>query len=382
MDMIFNHCGSENYLFRDMPASDWFNHGNKYTKCSFQTVSQSDPYAADTTKASSEKGWFDTTMPDFNHNNKLVEDYLCQSSIWWIEYSGINGIRQDTHPYADFDMMARWCKRIMNEYPKFNIVGECWLGSNVLVSFWQKDSKLAAPKNSCLPVVMDFPLMGIMNKAFDEETTDWNGGLFNIYEYLAQDIVYENPENLLTFLDNHDTSRFFNNEKDTCNIDRYKQAITFIMTTRGIPQLYYGDEVLMKGDKSDGDGMLRCDFPGGWQEDKNNFFTKEGRNNKQNEAFDFLRKVLNWRRENSELIAKGTLKHFPPQQGVYVYQRKLGEKSVVVLLNGNDRVQTIDLSLFREIIPHSNAVNILNGKTIDLSKNLTLNKRESIILSF
>jgi Glycosidases len=381
MDMVFNHCGSENYLFRDMPSEDWFNYGNRYTRCSFQTISMIDPYAADTVKVLSEQGWFDKMMPDFNHKNRLVEDYLCQSSIWWIEYCGINGIRQDTYPYANFYMMSRWCKRVFNEYPNFSIVGENWMGSNVLISYWQKESLLAAPNNSYLPIVMDFPLMEIINKAFSEQTGEWNGGLFRIYEYLAQDIVYKDPFSLLIFLDNHDTSRYFNSKNDTSNISRYKQAIAFMMTTRGIPQLYYGDEVLMKGDKSDGDGMLRCDFPGGWEEDDINCFNEDERDVRQNEAFNFLRKILKWRKENGELIAKGDIKHFPPQNGVYVYQRKLGDNSIIVMLNGNDRSQTIDLSYFSEIISNNSAVNVIDGSIVNLDKELTLDKRGVLILS-
>ena len=264
MDMIFNHCGSDNYLFKDMPSKDWFNFEGNYVQTSFKTATQMDPYASDYEKKIAIDGWFTLTMPDFNQRNRHVATYLIQSSIWWIEYAGINGIRQDTHPYADFDMMARWCKAVNEEYPKFNIVGETWLGNNVLISYWQKDSRLAYPKNSNLPTVMDFPLMEEMNKAFDEETTEWNGGLFRLYEYLSQDIVYSHPMSLLTFLDNHDTSRFYRSEADTKNLDRYKQALTFLLTTRGIPQIYYGTEILMAADKANGDGLLRCDFPGGW----------------------------------------------------------------------------------------------------------------------
>ena len=155
----------------------------------------------------------------------------------------------------------------MDEYPDFNIVGETWLNNNILVSYWQKDSRLAAPKNSNLPTVMDFPLMEIMNQAFDEETQDWGGGLYRIYDYLTQDIVYANPSNLLTFLDNHDTSRFYRTRESTSNLNRYKQALVFLLTTRGIPQIYYGTEILMAADKANGsDGLLRADFPGDGKE--------------------------------------------------------------------------------------------------------------------
>ncbi|MBR8720629.1 1,4-alpha-glucan branching enzyme GlgB [Bacteroides pyogenes] len=381
MDMIFNHCGRENYLFRDMPSKDWFNYEGEYVQTTYQTITQSDPYATDYAKKIAVDGWFTESMPDFNQRNRHVATYLIQNSIWWIEYAGINGIRQDTHPYADFDMMAKWCRVVNEEYPALNIVGETWLGSNVLISYWQKDSKLAAPKNSYLPTVMDFPLMEHMNKAFDEETTDWNGGLFRLYEYLSQDMVYPDPMNLLTFLDNHDTSRFFRSDDDTKNLDRYKQALVFLLTTRGIPQIYYGTEILMSADKANGDGLLRCDFPGGWKEDTLNCFVNAGRTALQEEAFSFMRALLQWRKGN-EAIAKGDLKQIAPYKGVYAYRRKYGEKSVVVFLNGNDREQTIDLIPYREILPSSTAIDVLTNKTIRLEKDVTLPARGFYVFSF
>lgn len=381
MDMIFNHCGSENYLFKDMPSKDWFNYKGKYVQTTFQTVTQSDPYAADYAKKIAVDGWFTEVMPDLNQRNRLVADYLIQNSIWWIEYAGINGIRQDTHPYADFDMMARWCKAVTEEYPDFNIVGETWLGDNVLISYWQKDSKLAAPKNSNLRTVMDFPLMELMNKAFDEETGDWNGGLFRLYEYLAQDIVYADPMNLLIFLDNHDTSRFYRKEDDTKNFDRYKQALVFMLTTRGIPQIYYGTEILMAADKANGDGLLRCDYPGGWKGDPRDCFNPANRTAQQTEAFSYMQKLLQWRKGN-EVIAKGTLKHYAPNKGIYAYERKYGDQSVVVFINGNDRTQTIDLTAYKEILPKASANDILTNKKVDLGKELTLEKRGILIFEF
>lgn len=381
MDMIFNHCGSENYLFKDMPSKDWFNFKGNYVQTTFKTATQSDPYASDYEKKIAVDGWFTQSMPDFNQRNRHVATYLIQSSIWWIEYAGINGIRQDTHPYADFDMMARWCKAVNDEYPRFNIVGETWLGNNVLISYWQKNSPLAHPRNSYLPTVMDFPLMDHMNKAFDEETTDGYGGLSRLHEYLSQDIVFADPMHLLTFLDNHDTSRFYRSEADTKNLDRYKQALAFLLTTRGIPQIYYGTEILMAADKANGDGLLRCDFPGGWQNDTHNYFDAANRTALQNEAFSYLKKLLQWRKGN-EVIAKGKLKHFSPRQGVYAYERKHGDQSVVVFLNGTDREQTIDLSAYQEILPRTSARNVLEGKEVEIGKELTLPHRGICVLSF
>ncbi|MCF2594494.1 glycoside hydrolase family 13 protein [Bacteroides caecigallinarum] len=381
MDMIFNHCGSENYLFKDRPQDDWFNFRSNYVQTSFKTASVMDIHASDYEKAIATDGWFTQVMTDLNQRNRHVARYLIQSSIWWIEYAGINGIRQDTHPYADYDFMSTWCKEVLEEYPHFNIVGETWLNSNVLVSYWQKDSKLAAPKNSNLPTVMDFPLTDLMTKAFDEETTEWSGGLYRLYDYHTQDFVYANPMSLLTFLDNHDTSRFCKNEEDSKNITRYKQAITYLLTTRGIPQIYYGTEILMAADKSEGDGYLRRDFPGGWEGDKVNCFTREGRTELQNEAFDYTRKLLNFRKGN-DAICKGTMKHFAIRNGIYVYERKYNDSSVVVVMNGTDENQTLNLAPYKEVLPKSEATDFITGKKVALNDELLLEKRGILLLTF
>ena len=381
MDMIFNHCGSENYLFKDKPSTDWFNFKSNYVQTSFKTASVMDIHAAEYEKKIATDGWFTQTMPDFNQRNRHVARYLIQSSIWWIEYAGINGIRQDTHPYADFDFMAQWCKEVLAEYPHFNIVGETWLNSNVLVSYWQKDSKLAAPLNSNLPTVMDFPLTDLMSKAFDEETTEWADGLYRLYDYHTQDLVYSNPMNLLIFLDNHDTSRFFKKAEDTSNINRYKQAITYLLTTRGIPQIYYGTEILMAAEKSEGDGYLRRDFPGGWKDDTQNCFTEAGRTKLQNEAYAYMQKLLKWRKGN-DVIGKGSMKHFSIKNGIYVYERKFKDRSAVIFLNGTNQKQELDLTAYKEILPKESATDIISGKTVNLSGKIQLEARENMILEF
>ena len=381
MDMIFNHCGSENYLFKDKPSKEWFNYRSNYVQTSFKTASVMDIHASAYEKKIATDGWFASVMPDFNQRNRHVARYLIQSSIWWIEYAGINGIRQDTHPYADFDFMSQWCKEVLDEYPYFNIVGETWLNSNVLVSYWQKDSRLAAPLNSNLPTVMDFPLQALMNQAFDEETSEWGGGLYKLYDYQTQDLVYANPMNLLTFLDNHDTSRFAQTDEMAKNLKRYKQAMVFLLTTRGIPQIYYGTEILMTGDKGKGDGDLRKDFPGGWQGDTRNCFAKNGRTALENEAFEFTRQLLNWRKGN-QVIGKGSLKHYSIQNGVYVYQREFNGKSVVIIMNGTDDSKELDLAPYQEILPRENALDVLTGKNVNLSGKLCLDGRENLILNF
>lgn len=381
MDMIFNHCGSENYLFKDKPSKEWFNFHSNYVQTSFKTASVMDIHASEYEKKIATDGWFTSVMPDFNQRNRHVARYLIQSSIWWIEYAGINGIRQDTHPYADFDFMSQWCKEVLEEYPYFNIVGETWLNSNVLVSYWQKDSKLAAPLNSNLPTVMDFPLQALMNQAFDEETGEWGGGLYKLYDYQTQDLVYANPMNLLTFLDNHDTSRFTRTDEMAQDLKRYKQALVFLLTTRGIPQIYYGTEILMTGDKGKGDGDLRKDFPGGWPGDVRNCFEASGRTPLENEAFEFTRKLLNWRKENP-VIGKGTLKHYSICQGVYVYQREFNGKSVVVVMNGTDSPKELDLTPYKEILPADKVRDLLTGKQVNLEGKLALEGRENLVMEF
>jgi len=381
MDMIFNHSGSEHFFFKDKPSKDWFNFPENFVQTTYKTTTQFDPYRSDYDTKLSNDGWFVETMPDLNQRNKHVAKYLIQTSIFWIEYAGIDGIRQDTHPYADYNMMAQWCKAVTDEYPDFNIVGEVWYGNNVAVAYWQKDSKLAYPRNSYLKSVMDFPLMDITSKAFDENTSNWGDGFNRIYDYLSQDVVYEDPMNLLVFLDNHDTDRFSTTAEDTVNIDRYKQAVTFLLTTRGIPQIYYGTEILMTGLKSDGDGMLRKDFPGGWAGDTQNAFIRSGRSAKENEAFDFTRKLLNWRKGN-EVIAKGTLKHFVIQNGVYAYERKYNGKSVVVFMNGSNDNKKIELAQYREVLPANNRKDLISGNNIVLENSLEMSPRQILMFEF
>ncbi len=381
MDMIFNHCGSEHFFFKDKPTHDWFNFQDNFTQTSYKTIPQFDPYASAKDKALAEDAWFVEVMPDLNQRNPHVAKYLSQNSIWWIEYAGIDGIRQDTHPYADFDFMADWCQAVRAEYPNFTIVGETWLNSNVGISFWQENSPIAYPKNSHLPVVMDFPLMNLMNQVFDEETGDWSQGLSRLYEYLAEDIVYANPNNLLVFLDNHDTSRFATVQEEANDFNRFQQAMAFLLTTRGIPQLYYGTEILMYADKKDGDGALRADFPGGWATDPVNAFEASQRTAQQNRAFDYLRTLLHWRK-GAKAVTAGSLKHFSPKDQVYMYKRQHGAEEVLVILNGSDQAKEVDLNHFRELYSVKNSgLDVVSKRSYDLSQErLSLAPRAALVL--
>lgn len=378
MDMIFNHCGSDHRWMDDLPSKDWVNNMDEYVQTSHLKEVLFDSYASEYDKWKMVDGWFVPTMPDLNQRNRHVAKYLIQNSIWWIEYSGVDGIRQDTYPYADYDMMIDWCEAVYKEYPDYNIVGEAWLDNPVGTAVWQKESLLNRLPDTKLKSVMDFRFMGLSHSAFSEETQEWNGGLRNIYEHMAYDFIYPDIRNVLRFLDNHDTDRFL--KEMPTDLSEWKQAITFLLTMPGTPQIYYGTELLMHGDKRRSDGDIRLDVPGGWPGDKENYFTREGRTEIQNEAFDFLKKLLHWRKGNN-IVAEGNMKHFVPQNGVYVYERYLNDKNIVVFMNGTGSEAEIDLNRYAETLKgKSSGKDFISGKTVSLHQILKLNPREIMII--
>lgn len=365
MDMIFNHCGSGHPWFTDRPASDWFNFPDGYVQTNYRLSTITDPYATDYDRKLTQDGWFVADMPDLNQRNPHLMKYLVQNSIWWIEEGQIDGIRMDTYPYADERAMGAWIDDVKKEYPDFNIVGECWFGETGGEAYWQKGSPLATKKNpdTNLPVVMDFPLM-IKSRdmaPFKAETDPWNG-LNVIYDHLALDYLYPDPMSVLRFLDNHDTERFILSEPET--LDQWKQALTILLTIPGIPQLYYGTELLMHGTREGGDGNVRKDMPGGFPGDEVSVFTSEGRSSKQNEAYDFISRILNWRK-GSKAIGEGSMKHFMPTNGVYLYERKAGDDTVIVMMNGTDSANDVDMTRYMEVIGEGDKfTDILTGETI------------------
>lgn len=378
MDMIFNHSGINHPWMKDMPSKDWFNHPEGTEMTNFRLSTVHDPYVSDYDLDHTVNGWFVQAMPDLNQRNPHLMKYLIQNSIWWIESSKINGIRMDTYPYADLDGMASWAKAVMTEYPNFNIVGECWYGNEAGSAFWQKGNRLN-PKNTELPTVMDFKISIDGHKYFDAETDPWNG-LNHLYDHLAMDFLYPDPQKVLTFLDNHDTDRFLLSEPDS--LGSWKQAVAFLLTSRGIPQLYYGTELLMNGSKEGSDGYVRRDFPGGFPGDTVSAFTAQGRTPLQNEAWDYMSKILRWRRgQANEVIAKGSLKHFMPQNGVYAYQRKLGDKEVTVLMNGTSRPLTVTMERTLEILPYGTRLHdLISGQDVEIAEKMTFAPRQVMIL--
>jgi glycosidase len=378
MDMIFNHCGSDHPWLKDIPSHDWFNGIDRYVQTNHAKEAYFDPYSSEYDFNNLVDGWFVSTMPDLNQRNPHVAQYLIQNSIWWIEYSGVDGIRQDTYPYADFDMMNAWCRAVEAEYPGFSIVGEAWMNYTIGSAFWQRGSRLNPGKGSELKAVMDFRLLGLARTAFAEET-GWGNGLNAVYEHLCYDYVYPDVGQVLRFLDNHDSDRFL--PAMPTKLDAFKQGITLLLTIPGIPQIYYGTELLMNGTKEKGDGHIRLDVPGGWPGDPVDQFSPEGRTPLQNEAWNYLQTLLTWRKGN-EIISKGTMKHFAINQGVYVYERRYKGQSVVVVMNGTSEERNLALDRYAEILRDKpKGTDLLTQRVVSLDgKELKLSPKEVLIL--
>lgn len=349
MDMIFNHSGITHPWINDLPATDWLNHQDNYVQTNYRLSTVTDPYAADYDLDLTTDGWFVYGMPDLNQRNPHLMKYLVQNSIWWIEESQIDGIRMDTYAYADKDAMGDWIEAVYNEYPDFNIVGECWLEDVAGVAKWQSGSPLSQGYDTKLETVMDFPLMKLSADLapFTEETDPWNG-LNKLYNHLSLDYVYSDPNKVLRFLDNHDTDRVIKTDIDS--LGSWKQAVTYLLTIPGIPQLYYGTELLMSGTREGGDGNIRKNMPGGFPGDSTSVFTREGRSELQNEAFDYISGINKWRKGNSA-AANGKFKHFMPTNGLYLYERNNGSDSYVVVMNGKDSPNEVEMSRYQESIP-------------------------------
>ncbi|MCB9000625.1 MAG: glycoside hydrolase family 13 protein [Bacteroidales bacterium] len=376
-DMIFNHCGSEHWWMKDVPTQDWFNFYPDFIRTNYRIPTVFDPHASEYDKNLMDNGWFDKHMPDINQKNPFVANYLIQNSIWWIEYADLDGIRMDTYPYCDKNFMSRWCAEVKNEYPNFSIVGETWLNYPSWVAYWQKDARNPDGFNSNLEIVMDFPLMFAIQKAFDEKD-GWDTGLARLYEILAHDFVYPNSDKLFIFAENHDNGRF---QRDSSKaLGRLKLAMAFLLTTRGIPQIYYGTEVLLPGDDAKGHGDIRRDFPGGWSSDSISAFTKDGRNKRQNEIWDYLSTILNWRK-TATAVHNGKLVQFIPENGIYVYFRQNAEQTIMVILNNGYQPKVLDTKRFNEILNGKNiGYEIITSKTLnDLSK-IQVSPRSAMII--
>ena len=379
MDLIPNHCGSEHWFFKDPPMDDWFNNQSGFKQTSHRRETVQDIHASEIDKREHADGWFVETMPDLNQKNKKMSKYLIQNTLWWIEYAGLSGIRVDTYPYSDKDFMSDWTFAVMDEYPNFNIVGEEWSENPIVISYWQKDKINHDGYVSYLPTLMDFPLQISFTEALLDDF-NWGKGFIKPYKVLASDFLYPNPNNLLIFPDNHDMARFYTQVKN--DIDLFKMGIVYYSTMRGIPQFYYGTEILMNSDENPGDhGLIRTDFPGGWIGDKINAFNGDGLSIKQLETQKFFKQILNWRKNNN-IIHNGKLIQFAPKDGIYSFFRILENKMVWVIFNRNNSSKTLATSRFDELIEnHKSAFDVLNKKKISISEKLIINAKSALILA-
>ncbi|HLF51636.1 glycoside hydrolase family 13 protein [Flavobacterium sp.] len=380
MDYVTNHWGAEHWMMKDLPTYDWVHQFPGYAQTNYRMTTQFDPNASEIDTKICMDGWFVKSMPDLNQSNPLLLNYLTQNAIWWIEYADLDGFRVDTYSYNDKEGIAKWTKAITDEYPNFNIVGEVWMHNQSQMAYWQKDSKIGTIQNynSNLPSVMDFTLHDAFGNVFNEDEGTWDKGMIKVYENFTNDFLYPNPNNLLTFVENHDTNRF--NEIYKNDFKKYQMGMALLATVRGIPQLYYGSEIGMSGDKNKGDADIRKDFPGGWYGDANNAFTQSGRNTEQQKFHDFTSKLFNWRKTN-ETVHFGKMKHYIPENNVYVYFRYTDTKSVMVVMNNNTTNQTIKTNRFQESIQnYKTGKEILSGKSIDLKNEISIEGKSVLIL--
>ncbi len=378
MDMIVNHVGVRHWWMDDLPFDDWINYGGEFHATSHARTSNQDPYASAFDKREFADGWFAPAMPDLNQRNPLLADYLIQNAIWWTEYLGLAGIRQDTYPYPDKHFMTEWTRRIMQEYPDFNIVGEEWSPNPAIVSYWQAGKDNHDGYESYLPSLIDFPLQISLASVLMADDPPWGSAWTPVYEMLGYDFLYPNPFNLVIFPDNHDMSRVFTqlNEDE----DLYRMAIAFYLTMRGIPQIYYGTEILMSHPGTDSHGEIRSDFPGGWPGDKANAFTGSGLADAATSAQSFMRNLLQWRK-SADVIHNGKLMQFAPIGNVYAYFRYDEDDVVMVVFNRDKDQQALDMARFAERLgDRQRARDVVSGKIFDVTNELLLEPRSVLVL--
>jgi glycosidase len=393
MDYVTNHWGATHWMMQDLPTQTWIHQFDDnlgkdfpvagYANSSYRQSTQMDPNVSKIDAIYAEKGWFVSSMPDINQSDPLVLNYLIQNTIWWIESTGLDGLRVDTYSYNEKEGIAKWTKAVMNEYPNFNIVGETWLHDQAQIAYWQKDSKIAAIQdyNTHLPSVMDFTLHDAVMTVFNENEQQWDKGMIKVYENFVNDFLYPDINNILVFAGNHDTNRINGDGLYKGDLAKYKLAMTLVLTTRGIPQLYYGDEIGMGGNRdTDGDGDIRRDFPGGWKGDEINAFEKPTDDQKAYQ--DFTKKLLNYRK-NKEVIHTGKLLQYVPENNCYVYFRYREDSGVMVIINNNPEEVTLDLKRFKEgIYTAKEGTEILTDKKLSLRGKLKVSGKTSMVVEY
>lgn len=375
-DVVPNHVGLNHWTVLDKPMQDWVHQWKTYTNTTYKDQTLYDPYASASDRKKMTDGWFVPSMPDMNEKNPYVQNYITQSHIWWIEYAGVDGFRIDTYPYNDLDFMAKWANALVAEYPDFTYFGETWVHGVANQAYFTAGKTVNQQLDTKLQGVTDFQLQYAIVDALNNNM-DWTGGVNKLYTTLATDFVYEDPSRNVVFLDNHDMSRFLSVVDE--DVDKYKSAMAWLLTTRGIPQIYYGAEILMKN-FSDPDGKVRDDFKGGWATDKENKFSSKGRSEAENDLFDFMKSLANYRKDNP-VLHQGSMMQFVPEDGVYVYFRYNDQKTVMVIMNTEDKDIKLKTDRFVEMIKdHVQALDVISGKQHTDIKELALKSKSTLVL--
>ena len=376
IDVVPNHCGSSHWWVKDLPAKDWFNTWPTYTSSNYRMTAWTDPYASNSDLYRLTHGWFAPNMPDLNLQNPLLFDYLKQVYIFWIERANIDGMRVDTYPYNDIKTAARFVQSIRSEYPDMNVVGECWVKTPAEIAYYQSGNNNKDGFDSRLTSVMDFCLKDVFSQAFNEPES-WDGGLARFYSLYAQDFVYPNTNMIMNFLDNHDIDRYSTAVKR--DVAKYKMALAMLVTSRGYPQIYYGTEIMLDGIAGSYEGN-RFDFPGGWIADKRNAFTQKGRTIAENEVFDYLKVLLNYRKKNP-VLQSGKMKQFIPENGIYVNFRYNNDKTIMIIANNNGQPTELNLARFGEMLSGKReGIEITTAKIYSLESPIRISSKTVLIL--
>jgi len=373
-DAVYNHIGIRHVTVEDPPMKDWLHQWPEYTNTTYKEQTIFDPYASASDRKRMVDGWFTKQMPDINQSNPYVANFLIQHAIWTVEEFGIDGWRIDTYAYNDLPFMNRCNQALMDEYPKLTLFGETWYHGVPNQSYFVQNN-LKLPFNSNLQAATDFQTLWGISDALTKDF-GWTDGVNRLYTILSQDFVYKDPMRNVLFLDNHDMNRFFSVVNE--DVEKYKTAINWLLTCRGIPQTYYGDEIAVSGLTSPSDGYVRLDFPGGWKGDAQNKFTKEGRNAKENEIWNHMATLANYRKQSSA-ITTGKMMQFVPEDGVYVYFRYDDKQTVMVIMNTAKENKSITLKRFEERTKgFSKMKNIITGVVSDL-KDFNLDSYKSSV---
>ncbi len=376
IDVVPNHCGWKHWWINDLPAKDWLNTWPTYTSSNYRMTAWTDPHASESDLYKLTHGWFAPNMPDLNLQNPLLFDYLRQVYTFWIETANIDGLRVDTYPYNDIKTAAKFIQEIRNEYPNMNVVGECWVKTPAEIAYYQSGNNNKDGFDSRLTSVMDFCLKDVFSSAFNENES-WDGGMARFYSLYAQDFVYPNPNMIMNFLDNHDIDRYSTAVKR--DLLKYKMGLAMLITSRGYPQIYYGTEIMLDGIPGDYQGH-RFDFPGGWATDKRNGFTTDGRTNAENEVFNYLKILLNYRK-NNPVLQNGKMKQFIPENGIYVNFRYNNEKTIMIIANNNQEIKELNLNRFKEmLVGKSEGVEITSSKKYSLQNPVSVPAKTVLIL--